>query len=177
MPCGGQGAQDAVAGVDLRLDGELVAKPAERVERAEGASRGRVEADEEGELRVGDGLAVGADEVGELVGGAREARVGEERGEGVEGGEAVAEALLAAGPVEEGEGERGRRRRARAEDLGHERGGHAAELGEVGDDGRAPAVVAAEGVEEEARERGEAAGGGGYGMRQSGRRARGVRGG
>jgi hypothetical protein len=39
-------------------------------------------------------------------------------------------------------------------------GGHAAELGEVGDDGRAPALVPTERVEEEARERGEPAGGG-----------------
>jgi hypothetical protein len=60
--------------------------------------------------------------------------------------------------VEEGEGERGRWRRARAEDLGHERGWHATELGEVSDDGRAPTLVPAEGVEEEPRERGEAAG-------------------
>lgn len=78
---------------------------------------------------MGDGLAVGANEVGELVGGTREACIGEERGESVEGGEAVSEALLAAGPVEEGKGERGRWGRVRAEDLGHERGWHAAELG------------------------------------------------
>ena len=63
----------------------------------------------------------------------------------------------------------------RAEDLSHESRWHAAELGQVGDDGRAPALVSAEGVEEKPRERGEAAGRGGYGMRQSRQRARGVR--
>lgn len=147
--------------MDLGLDAELVAKATEGVERAERATCGGVEPDEEGELGVGDGLPVGAHEVGELVGGGGKSCSGEERGEGVERREAVAEALLAAGPEEEGEGERWRRGRAGTEDLGDERGWHAAELGEVGDDGRAPALVAAEGVEEEPRERGEAAGGGG----------------
>lgn len=169
-----QRAEDAVARVDLGLDVELVAEAAERVESAEGAARGGVEADEDGELRVGDGLAVRAHEVGELVGRGWEARGGEQRGEGVEGREAVAEALLAAGPEEERERERRRRGRARGEDLGDEGWRDAAELGEVGDDGRAPALVAAERVEEEARERGEAARGGGCGGRgRRGRRGRG----
>jgi hypothetical protein len=44
-----------------------VAEAAKHVESAEGAARGGVEADEEGELRVGDQSAVRAHEVGELV--------------------------------------------------------------------------------------------------------------
>nr|CAB3455836.1 unnamed protein product [Digitaria exilis] len=158
MPRCGQRTKDAVARVDLGLDVELVAEAAEGVESAERAARGGVEPDEERELRGGDGPAVGAHEVRELVGGGREPRGGEQRGEGVERREAVAEALLAAGPEEERERERRRRGRARGEDLGDERGRHAAELGEVGDDRRAPALVPPERVEEEARERGEAVG-------------------
>lgn len=44
-----------------------MAEAAKHVESAEGAARGGVEADEEGELRVGDQSAVRAHEVGELV--------------------------------------------------------------------------------------------------------------
>ena len=168
MPRGSQRTKDAVARVDLGLDVELVAEAAEGVESAERAARSGVEPHEERELRVGDGSAVGAHEVRELVGCTGEARRGEQRGEGVECREAVAEALLAAGPEEEREGQRRRRGRARGEDLGDERWRHAAELGEVGDDGRAPALVAPERVEEEARERGEAARGGGGGRRRRG---------
>lgn len=62
-----QRAKDAVARVDLGLDVELVAEAAKRMESAEGAARGGVEADEEGELRVGDRPAVRAHEVEELV--------------------------------------------------------------------------------------------------------------
>jgi hypothetical protein len=62
-----QRAKDTVARVDLGLDVELVVEAAKRVESAEGAARGDVEADEEGELRVGDRPAVRAHEVGELV--------------------------------------------------------------------------------------------------------------
>jgi hypothetical protein len=155
-----QRSKDAVARVDLELDVELVAEAAEHVERTERAARGGVEPDEERELRLGDGLPVRAHEVGQLVGGGGEARGGEQGCEGVERREAVAEALLAAGPVEERQRERRRRGRPRAEHLGDERGRHAAELGEVGDDGRAPALVPAKRVEEEARERGEPARGG-----------------
>ena len=147
MPCRSQSAEDTVADVDLRLNRELMSKPAERVERTEGAACSGVKPDEECELRVRDGLAVGANEVGKLIGGSREACSGEEGGESVKRREAVSEALLAAGPVEEGEGERGRRWRVRTEDLSHEGGWYAAELGQVGDDGRAPALVSAEGVE------------------------------
>lgn len=168
MPRCSQRAEDAIARVDLGLDLELVAEAAERVESAERAARGGVEPDEEVQLRMGDGPAVRAHEVGELVGRGGKPRRGEQRGEGVEGREAVAEALLAAGPEEERERERRGRGRARGEDLGDEGGRHAAELGEVGDDGRAPSLVAAERVEEEARERGEAARGGGRGRRQRG---------
>lgn len=133
--------------MDLRLDRELVSKPTESVERTEGAACGRVKPNEEGELRMGDGLAVGANEVGKLIGGSREACSGEEGGEGVKRREAVSEALLAAGPVEEGEGDRGGWGRVRTEDLSHEGGWDAAELRQIGDDGRAPALVPAEGVE------------------------------
>lgn len=69
MPRGGHRAKDAVAGVDLGLDVELVAEAAEGVERAERAACCRVEPNEEGELRVRNGLAVRAHEIGELVGG------------------------------------------------------------------------------------------------------------
>lgn len=44
-----------------------MAEAAKRVESEEGAARGAVEANEEGELRVGDRPAVRAHEVGELV--------------------------------------------------------------------------------------------------------------
>jgi hypothetical protein len=81
----------------------------------------------------------------------------------MESWEAVTEALLAAGPEEERECERRRRGRARGEDLSDEGWRDAAELGEIGDNGRSPALVAAERVEEEARERGEATSGGGCG--------------
>lgn len=116
MPGCSQCTEDAVACVDLGLDRELVPKPAKRVERTEWASRGCVEPDKECELRVGDGLAVGANEVRELISGGGEARGGEERSESVERREAVPKTLLAAGPVEEGECERGRWGRVRAED-------------------------------------------------------------
>lgn len=72
-----QRAKDAVARVDLGLDVELVAEAAKRVQSAEGAARGGVEADEEGELRVGDRPAVRAHEVGELVSRGWETRRGQ----------------------------------------------------------------------------------------------------
>lgn len=72
-----QRAKDAVARVDLGLDVELVAEAAKRVQSAEGAARGGVEADEEGELRVGDRSAVRAHEVGELVSRGWETRRGQ----------------------------------------------------------------------------------------------------
>lgn len=74
MPRRSQRTKDAVARVDLGLDVELVVESAEGVESAERAARGGVEPDEERELRVGDGSSVGAHEVGQLVGGAGEAR-------------------------------------------------------------------------------------------------------
>lgn len=145
-----------------------MAEAAEGVERAERATRAGVEPDEEVELGMRDRLAMGSHEVGKLVGRGGEPSGREERGERVERREAVAEALLPSRPQEERERERRRRRRASAEDLGDELGGHAAELGEFRDDGRAPALVAAERVEEEPRERGEAAGGRGGGRRRRG---------
>lgn len=102
-----------------------------------------------------------------LMGESKEVRVCIKRGV------IVAESLLLPGPEEERRGERRGQGRAGAEDLGDERRGHVAELGEVGEDLGAPALVAAEGGEDEAGERGEAAVGEGRGGGRRERRGRG----
>lgn len=81
----------------------------------------------------------------------------------MESWEAVTEALLVAGPEEERECERWRRGRTRGEDLSDKGWRDATELGEIGDNGWSPALVAVERVEEETRERGETARGVGCG--------------
>lgn len=135
----------------------------------------RMQFDEHIELLLSRGFTMHAHQIGHLIGEAGVTGEGEEVGVSVKGGIIMAKALLLAGPKEEGSGERRGEGRAGAEDLGDERRRYVAELGEVGEDVGAPAAVAAEGGEDKAGERGEAAIGEGRGGR--GREGRGRGGG
>lgn len=115
--------------------------------------------DQDFELLLGGWLSLGIHQLGQLIGGAEAIGTVQTIGEGVVGSEIMLVAFLLARPVEElgGEG----RVDLDFEQLGDDIGRDAAELVEIGDNGRAPAVVVlAEGVSDEAGNGGEAEGGG-----------------
>lgn len=107
------------------------------------------------ELLLAGGLALGLHELRELVRGAELVVAVQAVGEGIVGSEIVMVASLAAGLVEEfgSEGVIC----LNFENLGDQIGGYPAELAEFGGDVGAPlVVVSAEGIDDEARDRGEA---------------------
>lgn len=159
-----QGLHDAVVEEDAGRELELAAHLVEQVVDVEAAARICVHADQNLELLLGGGFALGGHELRHLVGGAVAAGAGEGVGEGVVGGEGVTVALLLAGPVEEAGGDGGVR--LELEDLSHQLRRDPAELAEVGEHGGAPAAVAAEGVADVAGDGGEGLGGGGGGRRK-----------
>lgn len=157
MPSPNQGIQYSIVKENARLDAKFSPHLPVDVKEPEAASGIGVHPDEDLELLLGGGFPLGQHEVRELVSGGGAGSIVKGVGKGVVGGEGVAEALLLSGPVKEAGGEGRVEEGAGTEDLSDEVWGDAAELAEVGEDGGAPAAVAAEGVEDVAGERGEAA--------------------
>ena len=90
-------------------------------------------------MLFGGGFVLGDHEFGQLIDEAKTVRAAKAIGEGIVGSESVVEAFLFGGPVEElgGEIQVG----LGFEDFGDEVQSDAAELVEVGDNGRAPVVL------------------------------------
>lgn len=102
-----QCVQDSVVQENSGLDAEFTSHFLIDVEDPEAAAGVGVQSDEDLELLLGGGLPLGIHELRDLVGGAEEAGGIERVGKGVVGGEGVAEAFLATGPVEEAGGDGG----------------------------------------------------------------------